>query len=75
MLDNSQPSNKLKASVKHGCKVMEPSATGCTWGKLAAENGQPQHPAIAHWSTGQDRAGLTAGYRRGYNDSLADLEP
>ena len=43
---------------------------GLYLGKLAAETGQPLHPAIGRWSTDQDRAMFTAGYRRGYNQSL-----
>jgi hypothetical protein len=43
---------------------------GLYLGKLAAEAGQPQRPAIGRWSTGQDRATFSAGYRRGYNEFL-----
>jgi hypothetical protein len=39
-------------------------------GKLAAERGQTQHPAIGRWSTDRDRSMFAAGYRRGY-ESLA----
>jgi hypothetical protein len=45
---------------------------GLYLGKLTAESGQPLHPAIGRWSTEQDRARFTAGYRLGYSDSLAD---
>jgi hypothetical protein len=44
-------------------------------GKLAAESGRPLRPAIGRWSTDQDRATFTAGYRRGYNETLARIEP
>jgi len=40
---------------------------GLYLGKLAAENGQPERLAVGRWSTGQDRALFTAGYRRGYS--------
>jgi hypothetical protein len=43
---------------------------GLYLGKLAAESGQPLSPAVGRWSTEQDRSMFTAGYRRGYNDSL-----
>jgi hypothetical protein len=43
---------------------------GLYLGKLAAEAGQPQRPAIGRWSTGQDRAMFVAGYRRGYDEFL-----
>jgi hypothetical protein len=44
---------------------------GLYLGKLAAKEGEPLRPAIGRWSTNQDRAMFTAGYRRGYNESLA----
>ena len=43
---------------------------GLYLGKLAAENGQVSRPAIGRWSTDHDRSMFTAGYRRGYNESL-----
>jgi hypothetical protein len=43
---------------------------GLYLGKLAAEGGQPLRPAIGRWSRDQDRDMFTAGYRRGYNESL-----
>jgi hypothetical protein len=30
---------------------------------------------VGRWSTDQDRATFTAGYRRGYNEALARVEP
>ena len=48
---------------------------GLYLGKLAAESGQPLQPAIGRWSTSQDRATFTAGYRRGYSESIARMEP
>jgi len=48
---------------------------GLYLGKLAAESGQPPLLAVGRWSTEQDRAMFTAGYRRGYSESLADVEP
>ena len=51
---------------------------GLYLGRLAAESGQQQHPAIGRWSTKQDRSRFAAGYRRGYGESLsgtrADVE-
>ena len=43
---------------------------GLYLGKLAAAGGQPLHPAVGRWSTDKDRAMFSAGYRRGYNESL-----
>jgi hypothetical protein len=45
---------------------------GLYLGKLAAERGQPLRLAVGRWSTDQDRSMFTAGYRRGYNESLAN---
>ena len=75
MLDNSQPSPRPKASAEARLQGDGAFRDGLYLGKLAAQSGQPQHPAIARWSTDQDRATFTAGYRRGYNDSLARMEP
>jgi len=40
-------------------------------GKLSAEAGRSLHPPIGRWSNERDRSSFTAGYRRGYGDSLA----
>ena len=48
---------------------------GLYLGKLAAENGQPRRLAVGRWSTDQDRASFTAGYERGYIESLARAMP
>ena len=45
---------------------------GLYLGKLAAEGSQPLRPAIGRWSTEQDRSMFSAGYQRGYSDSLAN---
>jgi hypothetical protein len=42
---------------------------GLYLGKLAADAGQPLHPAIGRWSTEQDRSRFTAGYRHGYGEA------
>jgi hypothetical protein len=47
---------------------------GLYLGKLAAEGGQPLRPAIGRWSSAQDRAMFTAGYHRGYNESLTNTQ-
>jgi hypothetical protein len=44
---------------------------GLYLGKLAAEAGQTPRPAIGRWSTQQDRSMFTAGYRRGYTETVA----
>lgn len=44
---------------------------GLYLGRLAAKRGQPSRPGIGRWSTDQDRSMFAAGYRRGYDASLA----
>jgi hypothetical protein len=44
---------------------------GLYLGKLAAERGEAQRPAIGRWSTDRDRSMFKAGYRRGYDESSA----
>jgi hypothetical protein len=44
---------------------------GLYLGQLAAAHGQSQRLAVGRWSTDKDRAMFTAGYRRGYDESLA----
>jgi hypothetical protein len=43
---------------------------GLYLGKLAAESGQAPRLALGRWSTDQDRSMFTAGYRRGYSESV-----
>jgi hypothetical protein len=43
---------------------------GLFLGRQSAENGQAPRPAIGRWSTEHDRSMFTAGYRRGYGESL-----
>jgi hypothetical protein len=42
---------------------------GLYLGKLAAQGRQVQRPAIGRWSSDQDRASFTAGYRLGYEQN------
>jgi hypothetical protein len=57
MLDNSQPSHKLNASAKARLQDDGAFRDGLYLGKLAAESGQLQHPAMARSSTGQTAPG------------------
>ncbi len=45
---------------------------GLYLGKLSAQQGQPPRLAIGRWSTEHDRSLFTAGYRRGYDEVLAN---
>jgi hypothetical protein len=47
---------------------------GLYLGKLTADRGQPFRPAIGRWSSQQDRAMFTAGYRRGYREVVANAQ-
>jgi hypothetical protein len=47
---------------------------GVYLGKLAAESGREMRIAIGRWPS-EDRLMFTAGYRRGYNESLASARP
>jgi hypothetical protein len=40
-------------------------------GKLSAEHGAKARAPIGRWATAEDRASFTAGYQRGYGESLA----
>jgi hypothetical protein len=71
----SRPSHEPNPSAEARLEGDGAFRDGLYLGKLAAESGEPQHPAIARWSTEQDRATFTAGYRRGYNEFLARIEP
>ncbi len=44
-------------------------------GKVAAKSSRTQRPAVGRWSTGQDRANFLAGYRRGYGENVAHVQP
>ncbi len=75
MLDNSQRTNRPYETAEQRLAADGAFRDGMYVGKLAAEGGRPLRPAIARWSTEQDRAMFTAGYRRGYNETLARIEP
>jgi hypothetical protein len=48
---------------------------GLYLGQLDSASGQPARAAVGRWSTDQDRATFLAGYRRGYAQALAQVEP
>lgn len=47
---------------------------GLHLGRFAAEQGQPSRACSGRWSAKQDRSMFTAGYQRGYSESLARAE-
>jgi hypothetical protein len=75
MLDNNQHSINSNASAEARLAADGAFRDGMYLGRLAAENGQPLRPAVGRWSTEQDRATFTAGYERGYTESLARAMP
>jgi hypothetical protein len=72
MLSNSSPKMSTSAGADSTLAADGAYRDGLYLGRFAAEAGQPLRPATGRWSTEQDRAMFTAGYRRGYSDSLAD---
>jgi len=44
---------------------------GLYLGRLAAESGREPHLAVGRWARAEDRSSFTAGYQRGYSESLA----
>jgi hypothetical protein len=76
MLANSKRTINSNASVDAQLDADGAFRDGLYLGRLAAESTQQQpRPEVGRWSTDQDRAAFTAGYRRGYNEALARVEP
>ena len=71
MLAVSNHNVKSNASIETTLASDGAFRDGLYLGKLAAESGQAPRPAIGRWSADQDRSMFTAGYRRGYSESLA----
>lgn len=61
---NYRPANSVQGEIQLSADGA--FRDGLYLGRLAAESGQPIHPAIGRWSAEQDRANFIAGYRRGY---------
>ena len=77
MLANSKQPDSSSQSVNAPLDADGAFRDGLYLGKLAAASGQPLSPAVGRWSTDQDRAAFTLGYRRGYGESSASatVEP
>jgi hypothetical protein len=75
MVANSQRSTHTNSTAEARLAADGAFRDGLYLGKLAAEGGHSLRPAIGRWSTKQDRATFLAGYRRGYNETLARVEP
>jgi hypothetical protein len=72
MLTISNQSVKPPASAEAALAADGAFRDGLYLGKLAAERGQPQRAAIGRWFTEHDRSMFTAGYFRGYKQSVAE---
>jgi hypothetical protein len=75
MLANSKRTLNPNASVDARLGADGAFRDGLYLGRLAAESSQQSRPEVGRWSTDQDRAAFTAGYRRGYNAALARVQP
>jgi hypothetical protein len=75
--DARQQQKNDQLQRKRGCGTERDGAfrDGLYLGGLAAESNQQPRPEVGGWSTDQDRATITAGYRRGDNEALARGEP
>jgi hypothetical protein len=74
VLNNSKPVTKPARSVEAIFALDGAFRDGLYLGKLTADRGQPFRPGIGRWSSEQDRAMFTAGYRRGYREVMADAQ-
>jgi hypothetical protein len=75
MLAKSKHSTNSNLSLDVSLEADGAFRDGLYLGKLAADSGQPSRAAVGRWSSDRDRATFLAGYRRGYNESLARSEP
>ncbi len=74
LLSNNQRATTPGANAEAGLAADGAFRDGMYLGRLAAQQGQSQRPAVGRWSTDKDRSMFTAGYRRGYTESLAGLQ-
>jgi hypothetical protein len=73
LLSNNQRAITPGANSEAGLAADGAFRDGMYLGRLAAQYGQPPRAAVGRWSTDKDRFMFTAGYRRGYTESLASL--
>jgi hypothetical protein len=71
LLANNRPAARHLHSADAQMAADGAFRDGLYVGRLAAEGGGPLRPQIGRWSNEHDRAAFVAGYRRGYQDSLA----
>jgi hypothetical protein len=73
MLSNKQRATTPEADSEASFAADGAFRDGMYLGRLAVQYGQPARAAVGRWSTDKDRSMFTAGYRRGYTESLASL--
>jgi hypothetical protein len=74
VLNNSKSITKPTTNVEAIFAMDGAFRDGLYLGKLTADRRQPFHPGIGRWSSEQDRAMFTAGYRRGYCAVVANAQ-
>jgi hypothetical protein len=74
VLNNSKSVTKPTRNVEASFASDGAFRDGLYLGKLTADHGQPFRPGIGRWSSEQDRAMFTAGYRRGYREVMANAQ-
>jgi hypothetical protein len=75
MLANSQRTIHPSSTAEARLAADGAFRDGLYLGKLDAASGQPLRPAVGRWSTEKDRTTFSVGYRRGYRETLARVEP
>ena len=74
VLNGSKPVTQPTRNMEANFAADGAFRDGLYLGKLTADRGQPFRPGIGRWSSEQDRAMFTAGYRRGYREVMADAQ-
>ncbi len=73
LLSNKQRTTTPGANLEAGLAADGAFRDGMYLGRLTAQQGQRPRAAVGRWSSDRDRSMFTAGYRRGYTESLASL--
>ena len=71
VLSTSSHNAKQSQGTEAGFAADGAFRDGLYLGNLAAQNGQSLRPAVGRWSRERDRSMFTAGYLRGYNETVA----
>jgi hypothetical protein len=71
VLSTSDHNAKQSPDTEAGLAADGAFRDGQYLGNLAAQSGQPLRPAVGRWSRERDRSMFTAGYLRGYSETVA----